>query len=224
MIEHTATAASLPREGRFLIIEAAWPRAAVGIWENGRWHAFLTTEGPAVEALFATIEVALKNAGIRLTDIDGFVYGEGPGSILGLRTAAMALRAWNALPGVAARPTFLVNSLALAAALAEAEGGARATVFAASRRDRWNVLTPESSTWAECDPTGLAETPMPRLRLPARDLGAPPVDAATFDPVDALAKYPEILLHHKIFRVGAAPDAANLANTYAAWTGDRHKA
>lgn len=215
---------SLPREGRFLFIEAAWTRAAVGVLEHGRWRAFAITEGPAIESLFSTIESVLRDAGLSLSKISGYIYGEGPGSVLGLRTAAMALRAWSATPGLVARPVYIVNSLTLAAALANADGHGAATVFAASRRDRWNAFSPGTDRWIECDPSMLAATPGPHLRLPARDLGSPPVQAAAFDPIDALAQHPDVFYRAGLLRSGEAPDAANLANQYATWTGDRHKA
>lgn len=212
--------------GPLLFIDAAWPHPAAGVWEAGAWRAFARADKPPAESLFGLVETVLHEAGTPLPALAGYIYAEGPGSVLGLRSAAMALRAWNRAPGLAARPVFAVNSLALALALAmHAHPDARPlTVFAASRRDRWNALSPGDAHWAECDAAALAGRPGPFLRLPARDFAKAPVDASDFDPVDALGRCPGILNTPELLRVTDAPDAANLANAYATWTGERHRA
>lgn len=210
--------------GDWLVVDAAWPKAALGVWNTGAWKSFVVTEGPVTGAFFAAVEKALSEAGTNLSSLSGYIFAEGPGSVLGLRTAAMALRAWNAAPGAKAKPVLACNSLALASALVEAEGFGKATVFAASRRDRWNAWIPGDFVWRECDGVELAASPAPHLRLPARDFSPPPVPAETFDPTPALGRHPEIFLKVGLLAQTDAPDAANLANQYATWAGGRHRA
>ena len=214
-----------PGPGAWLMLDAAWPLAAAGVWRDGRWASFVRADGPAVESLFAITDGALRDAGVKLSELSGYIFAEGPGSVLGLRSAAMALRAWRVTPGVGEKPVLAGCSLRLAAALAAAERPAEGpfTVFAASRRDRWNVLAARSEHREECDTAGLASLPPPFLQLPARDVGAPPVAAEKFDPVAALHRHPEVFLTHGLLYLCDAPDAANLANTYATWAGDRHR-
>lgn len=214
-----------PGPGAWLMLDAAWPLAAAGVWSEGRWRAFARADGPAVESLFGIADRALREAGVKPAELAGYLFPEGPGSVLGLRSAAMALRTWRAAPGLAEKPVLACCSLRLAAALAAAEFPAAGpfTLFAASRRDRWNALAARASRREECDGAALAALPAPFLQLPARDVGAPPVTAERFDPVPALARHPEVFSTPGLLYLCDAPDAANTANTYATWTGDRHR-
>lgn len=214
----------VPGAGDWLVIDAAWTQAAIGVWHAGAWKSFVASEGPVNEAFFALVEKSLADAGVPLSGLAGYIFAEGPGSILGLRTAAMALRTWRETPGLAAKPILAGNSLALAGALAAAEGFGETTVFAASRRDRWNAWAPGDSAWRECDATELAALPAPHLRLPARDFSTQVVVAENFDPVAALRRHPGVFLKTGLLAETDAPDAANLTNQYATWAGGRHRA
>lgn len=211
-----------------LVIDATWPLPAVGVWDAGAWRAFARADTGAAESLFGLIESVLRDADTPLAQLTGYAYAEGPGSVLGLRTAAMALRTWSHTPGLPAHPVFAVNSLALAAALASLArpelAAAPFTVFAASRRDRWNAYSPGDAAWAECDATALTARAAPFLKLPSRDFATTPVAHTEFDPLDALARHPAVLLTPGLLRPTTSPDAANLTNTYVTWAGDRHRA
>lgn len=213
-------------QGAYLVIDAAAPHPVVGVWENGEWRSYVRADAPPAESLFGLIESALRGASAELSALSGYIYAEGPGSVLGLRGAAMAIRAWNNAPGLTPRPVFAVNSLALAAALlAASRPDIRSfTVFAASRRDRWNAFSAGDTRWSECDATELAARPGPFFRLPSRDFVGIPVAYADFDPAEALAKHPETLTHPGLLHPTDKPDAANLANTFVTWAGDRHRA
>ena len=73
----------------------------------------------------------LEELGADVGAMASFAYCEGPGSILGIRTSAMAIRVWNALRP---RPTFGFFSLALLAQSAP-EG---TTLIADARRHLWH--------------------------------------------------------------------------------------
>lgn len=213
-----------PGPGAWLAIDAAWPVAAAGVWEKGAWRSFVRTDGPVVESLFVAVDTALTDSGLKLPELAGYFFASGPGSILGLRTAAMALSTWRVTPGVGVKPIIAYDSLRVAALLAKRAGHGDATVFAAARRDRWNVLPPGGRVPLESDTNGLLGMARPLLRLPARDLSPPPEDARTFDPIAALATDPGVFATGDLFVETDAPDAANLANQYATWSGERHKA
>ena len=214
--------------GPILVIDAAAPLPIAGVWRDGAWLAYARSDAAPVESLFPLIQKTLGEAGVGLSDISGYIFTEGPGSVLGLRSAAMALRTWSHTPGLTPRPVFTVNSLALAAALAVAKtpelATAPFTVFAAARRDRWNAFTHGDGAWAECDAAALTARPAPHLKLPAREFATTPVPASDFDTAAAFAAHPEVLTLPGLLRPTAAPDAANHANTYVTWTGDRHRA
>lgn len=74
----------------------------------------------------------VEQLNIELSSIGGFVFCEGPGSTLGIRTVAMAIRTWQTLKS---RPAFAYGSLAL---VAHAIGKTDVTVIADARRGTWH--------------------------------------------------------------------------------------
>lgn len=113
-----------------LVIDAASSRVQVGWIEagggTGRWAASGEESGVAV---FRRIE----QLGVDVAAAGAFVFCDGPGSILGIRTVAMALRAWTLLKP---RPVFAYTSLAL---VAQALPDGDLTVIADARRDAWHT-------------------------------------------------------------------------------------
>ncbi len=124
-------AAILRSHAPLLVLDASATTVHVG-WipadpTAARWTA---VEGEAGQALFTALrELAVSPAGAA-----GFVFCEGPGSILGIRTAAVAIRTWVALQE---RPVFSYRSLAL---VAQDLGADTATVICDARRQSWHVL------------------------------------------------------------------------------------
>ncbi|MFA5058483.1 MAG: peptidase M22 [Opitutaceae bacterium] len=121
-----------------LLIDSASSRVQVGLCGHDRsavWHQ--SEQEPSV-ALFECVAASLTEAGMGMHDIGAFVFCEGPGSILGIRTAAMALRTWQAV-GQPAPPAYAYRSLELAAH-ALRENGTRPpfAVIADARRNAWH--------------------------------------------------------------------------------------
>lgn len=92
---------------------------------RARWESSTDEAGIA---LFRCIE----KLGVNPTAARAFVFCDGPGSILGVRTAAMAIRTWQVL---SPRPIFAYSSLAL---VAHALGRAEVGVIADARRESWH--------------------------------------------------------------------------------------
>jgi tRNA threonylcarbamoyladenosine biosynthesis protein TsaB len=112
-----------------LVLDAASARIQVGwlaVDGGGRWE---TSEEEAGLGVFRCVEAL----GVDLDAVAGLVFCAGPGSILGIRTVAMALRAWGV---VKARPIFAYGSLEL---VAQALGQAELGIVADARRDLWHV-------------------------------------------------------------------------------------
>jgi tRNA threonylcarbamoyladenosine biosynthesis protein TsaB len=84
-----------------------------------------------------------------VSEARSFVYCDGPGSILGIRTVAMAIRAWTSAQP---RAVFAFHSLEL---VARFQGNPALTVIADGRRDLWHCASKN---------TGLK-------RVPTSDLG-----------------------------------------------------
>ncbi|MDR1817274.1 MAG: hypothetical protein LBR07_03655 [Puniceicoccales bacterium] len=232
-----------------LFLDASGRVPLAGLWRGGEWVRFLrgTEGGDAAGELFALAAgaaggVANAAAGGGRADLgacDGFVFAEGPGAVLGLRSAAVALRAWLALPELAGRPVFVVNSLALAALLvlrggsggvAGGTGGGDFSVFAAARRGWWNTL----AVCGGCVPArseeggagAVAALPAPRFRLARRFAEVPPVEFLDF-PQDVLEREPAVLedaLEAGLLRETGEPDAANTRGEFVRWTPQRHRA
>lgn len=114
-----------------LVIDAASSRVQVGWLEAGdgagRWASSEEESGIAVFGGIERLRVDVAAAG-------GFVFCDGPGSILGIRTVAMALRTWTTLKP---RPIFAYGSLAL---VGHSLPGREVTVIADARRDAWHTF------------------------------------------------------------------------------------
>ena len=115
-----------------LLIDAASARIQVGFFETAggtaRWQ---TADAEAGIGVFQCIEAL----GVELDAVRGFAFCEGPGSVLGIRTTAVALRTWHVLK---ARPMFAYQSLGV---VAHALGRPGVGVIADARRDAWHHFT-----------------------------------------------------------------------------------
>lgn len=116
------------RHESVLFIDAASSRVQVGIWKRGRRERWAASSDEAGVGLFTCIE----ETRVSLAEISAFAFCEGPGSILGIRTAAMAIRTWNVLHS---RPVYGYNSLAL---VAHASARQDLAIIADARRDTWH--------------------------------------------------------------------------------------
>lgn len=132
--------------GSVLLLDAVSERIQAGLWTAAgeRWAE--STEEAGV-GLFR----CLDELGADLSAVQAFAFCEGPGSILGIRTTAMAIRTWRAL---APRPCFSFQSLAVVAAGLDDPS---VTIVADARRESWHVFRPGS----------------PLRRLPGAELTGP---------------------------------------------------
>lgn len=111
-----------------LVIDAASACVQVGVLRadgTAAWHADTAESGVAV---FRGVE----RLGVDPLAVAAFVFCDGPGSVLGIRTAAMALRTWHVLKP---RPLFAYCSLAV---VAHALGRPELGVIADARRETWH--------------------------------------------------------------------------------------
>jgi tRNA threonylcarbamoyladenosine biosynthesis protein TsaB len=113
-----------------LLIDAASARIQVGWLTAGGSTQWKTSDEESGIGVFRCVE----QLGVEIGTVGGFVFCEGPGSMLGIRTVAMALRTWGV---VAPRPMFSYQSLAL---IAHALGRSELQVIADARRDSWHVF------------------------------------------------------------------------------------
>ncbi len=202
----------LPKQSPLLLIDAASERIQVGLLCAGSGPRWSSRREEAGVGVFECIE----ELDVEIAALGAFAFCEGPGSILGIRTSAMAIRIWTTL---APRPVFGYASLAVVAA-AEARPGA--TVIADARRGHWHRLLPGGSLGRVPASELSGDLVMPEgFRhwdpLPAGTRAAPYDLAALFD-LPAVAG-------SDLFRESASPDAfLHQEPSYAKWTPQIHRA
>lgn len=194
----------------------------VGVLVGGRWVGQGVSPDGALEGLFGCVETALAEAGLRLGDVRSFALCVGPGSVLGIRIAALAVRAWSALE---LRPLFVWESLAALArsALAAGEQGPF-LVAAESRLKRWHALevaadgslgVPFEAEAAQLNSSG--------RRVLASSEAAPAALSAHVAVPPPWAALPTFFARPGFLREEPRPDALNVAHDFATWSGERHR-
>jgi len=112
-----------------LLLDAASSLIQVGWLAAGEPPRWQTSPAESGIGLFEAIEALA----VDVNQAEAFVFCEGPGSILGIRTAAMAIRTWNVLRP---RPVFAYSSIAV---VAQALGRPELGVIVDARRDSWHL-------------------------------------------------------------------------------------
>ena len=194
----------------------------VGVLSGGRWVGQGLSPDGALEGLFGCVEVALAEAKLKLGDIRSFALCVGPGSVLGIRIAALAVRSWSALEP---RPIFIWESLAGIArsALTVGEQGPF-LVAVESRLKRWHVLevSADGSLGApfEAEAAQLNSSGHRVLASSEAAAGVLISHVAVPHPWSAL---PTFFAQSGFLREESRPDALNVANDFATWSGERHR-
>lgn len=193
-----------------LVIDAASARIQVG-WlpANGRerWAA-------SVEEAGVGVFTALEQLKVQPGDAGAFVFCDGPGSVLGIRSVAMALRSWSVLMP---RPMFAYHSLAL---VARALGKPEAHVIADARRDSWHCVSADGVLRRVPTAELAGELVMPEgfrhwTPLPAG------VTIVPYDVAGLLARSDDV----DLLREAKAPDAfLHEEPSYVTWTPQIHRA
>jgi tRNA threonylcarbamoyladenosine biosynthesis protein TsaB len=124
----------LASAGPVVVLDAASSLVQVGLLRadgSARWADNAEESNRAVFEGFERLAIAPAEVG-------AWVYCDGPGSILGIRTVAMALRTWQVLHP---RPILGYCSLAV---VARAGGAPDVRVIADARRDTWHCYQRET--------------------------------------------------------------------------------
>ena len=220
-------AAIVATHSSVLVLDPCTIHVQAGVLRSGLTPLWHSGGDDSSIHLFAAAESCLRAADLAPGRVGAYVFCEGPGSQLGIRTAAMALRTWQALRSSPA-PVFAYRSL-LVAALAHArhQPGPFAVV-ADARRDSWHAVRVAADGTASpvlrVARAELAEWPEP-LFTPAgfRAWAQPPRPAGTcdYDCASMFANLGELPLLHAV----ADPEPwLSAPITYKTWTGERHRA
>ena len=126
----------LTQHRSLLVFDAASMQVQVGLLRFDTPALWRTSADEAGRGIFVCSQDLLSGARIKLDEIEAFVFCEGPGSMLGIRTVAMAIRTWQILKP---RAAYSYQSLAVAAHWEWLQGGQREfTVIADARRETWH--------------------------------------------------------------------------------------
>ncbi|MBA4137474.1 MAG: peptidase M22 [Opitutus sp.] len=216
----------LASHGCILVLDAASTEMQVGLLRRGLPAIWRHSPEEAGRALFALTDACLREAELTLADVRAFAFCAGPGSMLGVRTVAMALRTWQAL---APRPAFQYESLHLLALELVHRGQARPfSVIADARRDSWHVVAVSGDgTLAPLRRVPTAElvaTTQPLWQPAALRAWSPPPRPTSECRYDVAS----LLEHHAnsdVLHAAAAPDAfQHEAPEYKKWSAQVHSA
>ena len=195
-----------------LLIDAASERVQAGLLGGGEGPRWSARRGEAGVGLFECLDELAVDIG----RVAAFAFCEGPGSILGIRSSAMALRVWDAL---GQRPLFAYVGLAV---VARAVGRPEVGIIADARRGLWHCLHMGG----------------PLLRVPAAELSGELMTPEGFrhwealPPGTATAPYDLATLFSSpavadadLFRETREPDAfLHQEPSYAKWVPQIHRA
>jgi tRNA threonylcarbamoyladenosine biosynthesis protein TsaB len=196
----------LTEHRRLLVFDAASTLVQVGLLRLDTPAIWRATTQEAGRGIFSCSKEILTETGLHLEEVGAFVFCEGPGSMLGVRTVAMALRTWQILHP---RPAFSYQSLTLAAHFEWIQKGQRDfAVVADARRDTWPRQQMDvSGQLSPLQRVPAAELPAGELVTPEnfRAWSKPPraIGTCSYD----LAKLFSVLKNEDFFRASVAPEA-----------------
>lgn len=95
----------------------------VGIFANGKWLELEHSSKEPLQSLFFLVEKVLKDKGLKMKDIGGYVFCQGPGSLLGIRLTAMAIRTWKAIDKGDKKLIYGYSSMAALGKMVEGDKG-----------------------------------------------------------------------------------------------------
>ncbi len=129
-----------------LIVDTASRRVSVGLFDEAEQFAFHTSEEEASLSLFPLIKQALQQCDKSLADLESIAFCAGPGSMLGIRTAAMGIRTWLGAGLLTNTRVYSYDSLSLGQLLAQSQADAPDSflIVTDARRNSWNALRVES--------------------------------------------------------------------------------
>jgi tRNA threonylcarbamoyladenosine biosynthesis protein TsaB len=160
-----ALAQIIAHHGCILVLDAASTTVQVGLLRAGFPPLWQSSGEESGQSLFTCADACLRAAGLTVREVHAFVFCEGPGSMLGVRTTAMAIRTWQSeIP----RPAYRYQSLALAGHFAwSLQPGRAFAVIADARRETWHCQT------VATDGRMPALQRLPLAALPKTDLVTP---------------------------------------------------
>jgi tRNA threonylcarbamoyladenosine biosynthesis protein TsaB len=200
----------LAQHAPLLLLDAASARIQVGLAAGPEAWSWAAADEEAGVGLFR----CLASLGADPGAAGAFAFAASPGSVLGIRTAAVAIRTWCAL---APRPVFAYHALEL---LAAAFPRPEAAFIADARRGAWHCFRAGEPLRrvAAADLAGPLVTPEGFRHWTALPAG---VQTVPYDLAEFLPRVADL----DLFRPTDDPDAfLHEEPSYAAWTPQIHRA
>ena len=212
-----------------LVLDASGLITQVGIVKQGHWLHWESQAEMALGGLYTGVKACLKATHTNLEDLEGFIFCEGPGSVLGIRLAAMMLRSWQALPPFSKKPIFRYSSLVIAAKMVEKHPQVvyPCLLLSEARQREWNQIL-----LSEPGKTGpiivIPDTALPSLKGPLwhipqrKSWHSPPERAQRLE--YNLEPHADIFNHPEIFDLTDEPNAF-IAHPpeFKHWIPERHR-
>ena len=129
---------------RLLLIDSASQRLCVSAFDAAGNLTTRVSQEDASLALFSSISELLSELSLPLPELRAIAYCAGPGSMLGLRTAAMGIRAWQATGILDGVSIYSFTSLQIGAELAANREDGDFLVVTDARRNSWNAIERKS--------------------------------------------------------------------------------
>ena len=192
----------------------------VGIISDGKWVAESSLSAGALEVTTDLVADVLRKAKLKFTDIKSYAVCIGPGSMLGIRVSAMAVRTWATLYQ---RPIYVWESLNVLAQFALSQGVKPPFIaINESRMKRWNMVLVKSSE--QFEPTRELEADeINTLGLTIFVNHSTPLFPKAMLATDIWMHLPDLFKKSDCLRLEPKPDALNPAADYAQWSGERHR-
>ncbi len=214
---------------KILFLDASSFLVQAGILSGNKWLGYFRSEEPALQSIFQGIEVCLQMAGLSFSNITGFAYCEGPGSLLGIRLVSMAIRGWKAQKDFKDLPVYAYNSFELSSALIKKVHNPPGlyAVVSQSRRGFWNILKSSENgkdeKVAEVGESDLKLFPGGIWLFKQKKLSAAEGDFQKMAFDYNLEECPEIFAQCALLRLVDEPDALFVCETeYLKWDSKRH--
>ena len=134
---------------RLLLIDSASQRLCVSAFDAKGNLATRVSLDDASLALFPSISDLLSEISLTLEELTAIAYCAGPGSMLGLRTAAMGIRAWEATGILDQVSIYSFTSLQIGAELVDSQDEGDFLLVTDARRHSWNAIERKSGNIGE---------------------------------------------------------------------------
>lgn len=209
-----------------LVTDSSSVGVLAGIMGEDGWVAYRRERGDTSRNFFSSVQHLLTEAKLRLGDLQGFIFCEGPGSTLGIRINCMALRTWVWLREDQP-PVYAYKSLEAMALIRSRQPGDPFAIFSDLRSGQWNAIridspghfSPVQAVTLE-DLKGWPET---RFHLRQRLYSPDPPPGSQLLPYDIEALGDPKALAGLIRRVERPYPFHTTTTTYKKWSPQRHK-